>query len=34
MDKKSMRYMRAHNKDLKPIKWKYENPSRRHRQFF
>jgi len=34
LDKKIMRYIRAHNKDPKPIKWKYDNPSRRHRQFF
>lgn len=34
LDKKIMRYIRAHNKDPKPIKWKYDDPSRPHRQFF
>ena len=34
LDKKLMRYIRAHNKDPKPIKWKYDDPNRRHRQFF
>mgnify|MGYP001549210709 FL=1 len=34
LDKKLMRYIKAHNKDLKPIKWKYDNPNRRYRQFF
>jgi len=33
LDKKLMRYIREHNKDPKPIKWKYDNPNRRHRQF-
>jgi transposase len=27
--KKLMRYIREHNKDPKPIKWKYDDPSRR-----
>jgi transposase len=34
LDKKLMRYIRAHNKDPKPIKWKYNHPQRRHHQFF
>ena len=34
LDKKLMRYIRAHNKDPKPIRWKYDDPNRRHRQFF
>jgi hypothetical protein len=29
-----MRYIRQHNKDPKPLKWKYDNPQRRHHQFF
>jgi hypothetical protein len=29
---KLMRYIREHNKDPKPIKWKYDEPSRRMRQ--
>jgi transposase len=29
LDKKLMRYIRKHNKDPKPIKWKYSDPSRR-----
>lgn len=33
LDKKLMRYIRRHNKDPKPVKWKYDDPSRRHRQF-
>ena len=31
LDKKLMRYIRQHNKDPKPIKWKYDDPSRRIR---
>lgn len=31
LDKKLMRYIRAHNKNPKPIKWKYDDPNRRHR---
>jgi transposase len=31
LDRKLMRYIRQHNKDPKPIKWKYDNPSRRIR---
>ena len=34
LDKKLMHYIRQHNKDPKPVKWKYDDPSRRHRQFF
>ncbi|MFM9428928.1 transposase [Variovorax sp. GrIS 2.14] len=34
LDKKLMRYIKAHNKDPRPIKWKYDNPNRRYRQFF
>jgi transposase len=34
LDKKLMGYIRAHNKDPKPIRWKYDDVSRRHRQFF
>ena len=29
LDKKLMRYIREHNKDPKPIKWKFNDPSRR-----
>jgi len=29
LDRKLMRYIREHNKNPKPIKWKYANPSRR-----
>jgi len=29
LDKKLMRYIREHNMDPKPIKWKFNNPSRR-----
>ena len=29
LDKKLMRYIREHNKDPRPIKWKYSDPSRR-----
>jgi len=32
LSRKLMRYVRAHNKDSKPIKWKYDDPSRRIRQ--
>jgi hypothetical protein len=28
-----MRYIRQYNKDPKPIKWKYDDPQRRYRQF-
>ncbi len=31
LGKKLMRYIREHNKDPKPIKWKYDDPSRRIR---
>jgi len=31
LDRKLMRYIRQHNKSPKPIKWKYDNPSRRIR---
>jgi transposase len=34
LHKKLMHYIRQHNKDPKPVKWKYDDPSRRHRQFF
>ena len=34
LDKKLMRYIRAHNKDPKPIKWKYDDPNRRYRQIY
>ena len=33
LDKKLMRYIRSHNKDPKPIKWKYDDPTRRYRRF-
>ena len=33
LDKKLMRYIRQYNKDPKPIKWKYDDPQRRYRQF-
>ena len=29
LSRKLMRYIREHNKDPKPIKWKYDDPSRR-----
>jgi transposase len=32
LDRKLMRYIREHNKDPKPIKWKYNDSSRRIRQ--
>ena len=31
LSKKLMRYIREHNKDPRPIKWKYDDPSRRIR---
>jgi transposase len=31
LDKKIMRFIREHNKDPRPIKWKYDDPSRRHK---
>lgn len=31
LDRKLMRYIRAHNKNPKPVKWKYDDPSRRIR---
>jgi transposase len=31
LDRKLMRYIREHNQNPKPIKWKYDNPSRRIR---
>ena len=34
LGKKLMRYIREYNKDAKPLKWKYDDPARRHRQFF
>lgn len=34
LDKKLMRHIRQYNKDPKRLKWKYDDPSRRHRQFF
>ncbi|MCU0920059.1 MAG: transposase, partial [Burkholderiaceae bacterium] len=34
LDKKLLRYIRQYNKDPKPLKWKYDNPQRRHHQFF
>jgi len=32
LDRKLMHYIREHNKHPKPIKWKYDDPSRRIRQ--
>ena len=32
LSRKLMRYVREHNKDPKPVKWKYDDPSRRIRQ--
>ena len=29
LDKKLMRYIRQYNKNPKPIKWKYDNPTKR-----
>ena len=29
LDKKLMRYIRQYNKDPKPLKWKYDDPTRR-----
>jgi transposase len=34
LDKKLMRYIRQYNENPKPLKWRYDDPSRRHRQFF
>ena len=34
LDKKLMRYIRQYNKSPKPLKWKYDNPQRRHHRFF
>jgi transposase len=34
LDKKLMHYIRQHNQNPKPLKWKYDDPSRRYRQFF
>ena len=34
LDRKLMRHIRQYNKSPKPLKWKYDDPSRRHRQFF
>ena len=34
LDKKLMHYIRLHNQNPKPLKWKYDDPSRRYRQFF
>jgi len=34
LDRKLMRCIRAYNRDPKPLKWKYDDPSRRHHQFF
>ncbi|CAB3685472.1 hypothetical protein LMG22037_02698 [Paraburkholderia phenoliruptrix] len=31
LDRKLMHYIREHNKNPKPIKWKYDDPSRRIR---
>ncbi|GJH22660.1 hypothetical protein CBA19CS22_38980 [Caballeronia novacaledonica] len=31
LDRKLMHYIREHNENLKPIKWKYDDPSRRIR---
>jgi hypothetical protein len=31
---KLMRYSRHYNKSPEPPKWKYDDPSRRHQQFF
>jgi hypothetical protein len=31
LDRKLMRYIREHNKNPNPIKWKYDDPSRRIR---
>lgn len=31
LDKKIMRFIREHNKDPRPIKWKYADPARRYR---
>jgi hypothetical protein len=29
-----MRYIREYNKAAKPLKWKYDDPTRRHHRFF
>jgi len=29
LDKKIVRYIREHNKNPKPVRWKYGNPKRR-----
>ncbi len=29
-----MHHICQHNKAPKPLKWKYDNPQRRHQQFF
>jgi len=34
LNKKPMRYIREHNKSPEPIYWKFDNPNRRHHQFF
>jgi hypothetical protein len=34
LDKKLMRYIRQHNKNSKPLKWKCDDPKRRHHQSF
>jgi transposase len=34
LDRKLMRYIREYNKDARPLKWKYDDPTRRHHQFF
>jgi transposase len=31
LDKKIMRFIREYNKDARPIKWKYDDPSRRYK---
>jgi len=31
LDKKIMRFIREHNKDPRPIKWKYNDSSRRYK---
>jgi hypothetical protein len=31
LDKKLLHYIRHHNKDPKPVKWKNDHPSRRYR---
>ena len=34
LDEKLVRYIRQYNKNPKALKWKFDNPSRRHHQFF